>query len=75
MDALTIKVVRYATRRRHGGFHAHGSTRFVIGADGTIERQRFYGRSFACVCGEPLNDGDRVLTDRAVHVNCEELIA
>ena len=65
MDLLTVR--RVVTRPNHGGFYCHGTTTYTT--DGP---RNTYSRSFACPCGEPFLDGDRVVdTDRGtVHVNC-----
>ena len=62
-----MRVTRYTPRPRHGGsFPQHT---LATNLD-TGKQQTYLSRAFRCTCGEPLMDGDRVLPDRDVHVNC-----
>lgn len=70
-----LKVLRVVTRPNHGGFHTHGTKTYL--EDG--KKRETYSRTFACICGEPMHDGDDYCEDLhdvsgvIVHANCREL--
>lgn len=67
-------VRRYYPRRRHGGVYCDGTTRYDLNTG--KKAGRTFGRAFACICGEPMKDGDALAREPfpVVHANCAELV-
>jgi hypothetical protein len=73
MPAMSVKT--YAHRVRHGGLIVTSSREFDLDRE---RWQTYLSRSYVCVCGERLKDGDPVLLRsdshiRPVHINCADL--